>query len=128
MATLVFMKWNKTWNQICSVGIDNDSISQGANAINQITQCQLVDEKIKGKGIEKHEFVHVKHETLHLLWWRQKHLEWHHRMYFVPHHGSNKKDDSWIPMTCPLGNTWLNGLIYLILLMLSGKIASIKNC
>jgi hypothetical protein len=91
MATLISMKWNKTWNKICWGGIDNDYIGQGANAISQITQCQLVGEKTKGKEIEEHEFIHMKHETLHLLWWRRKHLEWHHRMYFVPHHGSNKE-------------------------------------
>ncbi len=45
-----------------------------------------------------HECAHVKHETSHLLqWrqkhllqWRQKHLEQHHGIQFIPHHGNNE--------------------------------------
>jgi hypothetical protein len=91
MATLVSIKWSKIWNKIWWGGIDNDYIGQGANAISQITQCQLVDDKTKGKGIEEDGFIHVEHETLQLLWWKWKHLEWHHRMYLFPTMGAIKK-------------------------------------
>ncbi len=61
------MKQNMKPNLLGIFMILGLTINQGVNAISEITQCQLVSEKTKGKGIEEHEFVHVKHETLHLL-------------------------------------------------------------
>jgi hypothetical protein len=55
-----------------------------------ITRCQLINKKIKRKVVERHGFVHVTHETLHLSQWRRRHFELHCGMQFVPHHGSNK--------------------------------------
>jgi len=43
-------------------------------------QCRLVDEKIEQKVAEEHGFTPAKHETMRLLQWMQKHLEWHHGM------------------------------------------------
>jgi hypothetical protein len=39
--------------------------------------------RLKGRGGERHGFTHVKRETLHLLQWKQMHLE--------PHHGNKEE-------------------------------------
>jgi hypothetical protein len=43
---------------------------------------------------KKHEFVHMKHETLHLSQWTQRHPKQYHEKSFIPHHGHNKENGS----------------------------------
>jgi hypothetical protein len=51
-----------------------------------------VDEKTEGKWVKGHEFVHAKHEILCIMQWKQRHVESHHEMEFVPHHASDEKN------------------------------------
>jgi len=58
-----------------------------------ITQCQLANEKTKGKGVEGHGFVQMKHDLFFLQWnWRQ--FEPHDGMQSIPHHGNTKESGS----------------------------------
>ncbi len=60
-----------------------------------IRQCQPIDKKTKGKkGGGGDGFAQVKHETLHLLQWKQMHLEPHHGKQFVPHHGNKEEGEA----------------------------------
>jgi len=85
-----FTKWSSAWNQILFEWDRQWTHWPRCKCHHLITRCQLTSKKIKRKVEEGHEFANVKHETLHIFWWKWRYSKQHYGMQFIPHHGNNE--------------------------------------